>query len=44
MSTLELASIEVGRSITPGASVAAAQVAALASLGVTSPAGALAGA
>jgi aspartate aminotransferase-like enzyme len=44
MSTLELASIEVGRSINPGASVAAAQVAALASLGVTSPAGALAGA
>jgi len=44
MSTLEMASIQAGRPITPGAAVAAAQVAALASYGFTAPAGALAGA
>ena len=44
MSTLEMASIQAGRSITPGAAVAAAQVAALESYGLTAPAGALAGA
>ncbi len=44
MSTLEMASIQAGRSVTPGAAVAAAQVAALASYGLTTPAGALAGA
>ncbi len=44
MSTLEMASIQAGRAVTPGAAVAAAQVAALASYGLTTPAGALAGA
>ena len=42
MSTLEMASIQAGRAVTPGAAVAAAQVAALESYGLT--AGALAGA
>ena len=44
ISTLEMASIQAGRSVTPGAAVAAAQVAALASYGLATPAGALAGA
>ena len=44
MSTLEMASIQAGRPVTPGAAVAAAQVAALDSYGLTTPAGALAGA
>ena len=44
MSTLEMASIAAGRPTTPGAAVAAAQVAALASYGLATPAGALAGA
>ncbi len=36
-STLEIASLEAGRSVTPGAAVAAAQAAALASLGIGAP-------
>ena len=44
MSTLEMAAIQAGRPVTPGAAVAAAQVAALTSYGLTEPAGALAGA
>jgi aspartate aminotransferase-like enzyme len=44
MSTLEIASLEAGRRITPGSAVAAAQVAALESLGVTTPAAVGAGA
>jgi aspartate aminotransferase-like enzyme len=43
-STLEAVSIAHGRVVTPGAAVAAAQVAALESLGVIAPAGAGAGA
>jgi aspartate aminotransferase-like enzyme len=39
MSTLEMASIGAGRPITPGAAVAAAQVAALESYGLTAPVG-----
>jgi alanine-glyoxylate transaminase/serine-glyoxylate transaminase/serine-pyruvate transaminase len=38
MSVLEIASIEAGRSVRPGAAVAAAQIAALESLGVVQPA------
>jgi aspartate aminotransferase-like enzyme len=38
MSTLEIASILAGRSVQPGAAVAAAQVAALESLGIATPA------
>jgi aspartate aminotransferase-like enzyme len=38
MSTLEIVSIETGRPVTPGAAVAAAQVAALDALGVTTTA------
>ncbi len=37
MSTLEIASIEIGRRVDPGAAVAAAQVAALDSFGLTTP-------
>jgi aspartate aminotransferase-like enzyme len=44
MSTLEMASIQAGRSVTPGAAVAAAQVAGLSSYGLVAPTGALAGA
>jgi aspartate aminotransferase-like enzyme len=43
MSTLEMASIGAGRPITPGAAVAAAQVAALASYGLTARVGSGAG-
>jgi len=43
MSALELASLAAGRSIRPGAAVAAAQVAAVESLGIVTPAGAGAG-
>jgi len=39
MSTLEMVSIGMGRSVRPGAAVAAAQVAALESYGVVTPAG-----
>jgi hypothetical protein len=38
MSTLEIVSLGAGRAIRPGAAVAAAQVAALESMGVTTPA------
>jgi len=38
MSTLEIVSLGVGRSVRPGAAVGAAQVAALESMGVTMPA------
>ena len=38
MSTLEIASIQAGRSVRPGTAVAAAQVAALESLGIATPA------
>ena len=44
MSTLEIASIAAGRSIRPGAAVAAAQVAALESFGIVTPTAAGAGA
>lgn len=44
MSTLEMASIGAGRPITPGAAVDAAQVAALASYGLTAPVGTVPGA
>ncbi len=44
MSALEIASMEAGRTVRPGAAVAAAQVAALESLGVVKPAVAGAGA
>lgn len=44
MSTLEIVSIETGRPVTPGAAVAAAQVAALGSLGLTTTAAIGAGA
>lgn len=43
MSTLEMVSIWAGRPITPGAAVAAAQVAALEAYGLAVPAGAVAG-
>jgi aspartate aminotransferase-like enzyme len=43
MSALELASLAAGRSIRPGTAVAAAQVAAVESLGIVTPAGAGAG-
>ena len=42
MSALEFASIGMGRSVRPGSAVAAAQVAALESFGVATPAGAIA--
>jgi aspartate aminotransferase-like enzyme len=44
MSTLEIASIDAGRSVRPGAAVAAAQVAALESYGIVTPTAAGAGA
>ena len=44
MSTLEIASIAAGRSVRPGAAVAAAQVAALESYGIVTPTAAGAGA
>ncbi len=44
ISTLEVACMQAGRPITPGAAVAAAQVAALTSNGLVTPSGALAGA
>ena len=44
MSALEIASIAAGRSIRPGAAVAAAQVAALESYGIVTPTAAGAGA
>jgi hypothetical protein len=44
MSTLEIASIEAGRAVRPGVAVAAAQVAALETLGVIRPTVAGAGA
>jgi aspartate aminotransferase-like enzyme len=40
MSTLEIASLQAGRPVQPGAAVAAAQVAALESLGIAAPAAA----
>jgi aspartate aminotransferase-like enzyme len=43
MSALEIASLASGRSVRPGAAVAAAQVAAVESLGIVTPAGAGAG-
>jgi aspartate aminotransferase-like enzyme len=44
MSTLEIVSIEAGRAVRPGSAVAAAQIAALESFGVATPAAAGAGA
>jgi alanine-glyoxylate transaminase/serine-glyoxylate transaminase/serine-pyruvate transaminase len=44
MSSLEIASIAAGRSVRPGAAVAAAQVAALEAYGIVTPAAAGAGA
>ena len=44
MSTLEIASLAAGRSVRPGAAVAAAQVAALESYGIVTPTAAGAGA
>jgi len=44
ISTLEIVSLNAGRAIRPGSAVAAAQVAALESMGMTSPAAVGAGA